>query len=78
VIRISLAPRLDPYVRRLRDKIMNYADPRIKRPRHDLVSEKIVHPCHPSLYDNGDLTLCIVPLVTKAPILSQIFYNILI
>lgn len=43
VRRVSLAPRLDPYVRRLRDKIMDYADPRIKRPRHDLVSKGIVY-----------------------------------
>jgi len=56
VIRVSLTPRLDPYVRRLRDKIMNYAD-RIKRPHHDLVLEEIIHPCHPFLCDNGNLTL---------------------
>lgn len=77
MIGVSLAPRLDPYVRRLRDKIMDYADPRIKRPRHDLVSEGIVYPCYPSLCDSGDPASSIVPSVTNALSLLRIFYNVL-
>jgi len=39
VIGVSLAPRLDPYVRRLRDEIMD-ANPRTERSHHDPVQKK--------------------------------------
>lgn len=36
MIGVSLAPRLDPYVRRLRDEIMD-TNLRTERSRHDLI-----------------------------------------
>lgn len=68
MIEVSLAPRLDPYVRRFHDENMDYADSR-KKPR--FCFERNLSR-HLSLHD---VKFRFVPSVTNTSFLSRIFYK---